>query len=694
MTTLISLLILLLHIHTLYAITPSANIDVHFPHSSSLSNYTLYVSQGAFGPYPPMGAAANLPLTPVLPPDEDPLLCQESYGNVQYNETSDTYGNTIMIVPRGDCTFERKALSAQRLGASAMLLYGTLTSRYSINDEEELKWPLEYYDYDCSEVRSYISKEHLLFDPMYQDINDGWLSGTVEEGNVCAQEVPDFARHCPSLSCLITGNTVNDTMMEMCCAWDTLIFLYRDTALYTSNSTQIDRVRIPAAYMSMRQAHQLLQDMQKSSMTLTLYGRVVPYYANLSSYGCWALGVCVAILAAYKSAGSIRKHRWAREQERSYQLTSGEDSNTREKKDKPLNDTPQEEVLELTTQHAIAFIFCSTLGLLLLFYGKIYSIVKILYAIGCTSALHQEVVTPFLHTLVSFLSPNFPHRITIGSIPLLDLLSILTAYSLGLTWLYISFTIPHPDSITFYWIMQDLMGTCICISFLSTMRVNGLKVASVLLSLAFFYDVFMVFITPYLTQGHTSIMVHVATSGGPPKAGPEWCEKYPKDDNCMGGDPLPMLLTMPRFGDYRGGSSLLGLGDIVLPGLLLALAARQDEATKLMGHYSSVRGGYFVPLCVLYAIGLAMADMAVHMTHAGQPALLYLVPCCCGGMMWLAWKKGELKKLWENSVMIREAEEWIEKSNVKVVEGEKTQEDDWRDEPTVAVLPSERGEQV
>lgn len=101
-----------------------------------------------------------------------------------------------------------------------------------------------------------------------------------------------------------------------------------------------------------------------------------------------------------------------------------------------------------------------------------------------------------------------------------------------------------------------------CIQFLEVIKLNSLKVAALLLIVAFFYDIFFVFVTPYLFKGK-SVMITVATSGGPPTADPLWCEKYPDDKNCQGGEPLPMLFQIPRLGDYTGGSSLLGLGDIV-----------------------------------------------------------------------------------------------------------------------------------
>ena len=144
----------------------------------------------------------------------------------------------------------------------------------------------------------------------------------------------------------------------------------------------------------------------------------------------------------------------------------------------------------------------------------------------------------------------------------------------------------------------------------------------------------------------------------------------PSDKNCQGGDPLPMLLTMPRLFDYEGGSNLLGLGDIVLPGLLVSYAARFDAAKSLLGVMRGGNGaracpegqscrlgsGYFVPLVISYGIGLAMANMAVYLMQMGQPALLYLVPCCLGTFSALGWYRGEMGDLWDAPKAIRAAD--------------------------------------
>ena len=173
-------------------------------------------------------------------------------------------------------------------------------------------------------------------------------------------------------------------------------------------------------------------------------------------------------------------------------------------------------------------------------------------------------------------------------------------------------------------------------------------------------------------------MIDVATSGGPPP-NPEWCEKYPDDptDCQQRGNPLPMLLTVPRIADYAGGANLLGLGDIVVPGLLLSFAARFDAAKSLLGVMGGGNGslgrsytcperkycgstcwtgGYYIPGVIAYGIGLMMADVAVYLMDMGQPALLYLVPCCLGMVLFIGWWRIELADLWDGPRAIRAAD--------------------------------------
>ena len=383
----------------------------------------------------------------------------------------------------------------------------------------------------------------------------------------------------------------------------------------------------------------------------------------------------------------------------------------------------QEESLELTAAHAAGFLISSSCSLLILFFFKIYNVVKIMYAFGCSGAFAQVMVHPGLTRLCRTLRYDHPTRnfaclseasvsretarggggargkclgclwSFLGPVSPLDVAAAVLSYGVGAVWLWVGFAVPHPGTVAFYWIVQNVFGMCMCMLFLDTIKLNAIKVGAVLLIVAFFYDIFFVFLTPFLTKHGESIMVNVATSGGPPKADPAWCEKYPFDANCRGGDPLPMLFAIPRIGDYQGGSSMLGLGDIVLPGLLLSFASRFDESKRLMGMVSGGSGrvvannacpamsagaapgrngrssnpfcflcsccfsnGYFGPVVVAYAIGLFMANAAVYIMEMGQPALLYLVPCCLGTMVCMGRRAGELADLWEGPRAIRAAD--------------------------------------
>jgi signal peptide peptidase-like 2B len=50
---------------------------------------------------------------------------------------------------------------------------------------------------------------------------------------------------------------------------------------------------------------------------------------------------------------------------------------------------------------------------------------------------------------------------------------------------------------------------CLCVLFLQVIKLPNLKIASLLLSLAFFYDIFFVFISPLFFE--ESVMVRVAS---------------------------------------------------------------------------------------------------------------------------------------------------------------------------------------
>ena len=53
------------------------------------------------------------------------------------------------------------------------------------------------------------------------------------------------------------------------------------------------------------------------------------------------------------------------------------------------------------------------------------------------------------------------------------------------------------------------MGISLCILFLSLVRFPNIRVATVLLCLAFFYDIFFVFLSPIFFKESVMVKVHI-----------------------------------------------------------------------------------------------------------------------------------------------------------------------------------------
>ena len=378
----------------------------------------------------------------------------------------------------------------------------------------------------------------------------------------------------------------------------------------------------------------------------------------------------------------------------------------------PSASPQQEQHVEIGMYHVLGFIVFASAALFVLFYFEIYRVVTIMYGIGCSGAMALVIFQPLYRYLpkklswLGFLQDSPCPKATFcgcNTFTFNEVFSALSGYAIGTSWLYIALTQLDPHTNTYFWVVQNIMGASVSIAFLGVIRVSNIKIATILLIAVFIYDIFMVFITPLFTKEGESVMVTVATSGGPPED-PLFCEKYPTEGDCRQGDPLPMLLTIPRLNDYRGGGNLLGLGDIVLPGLLIAFAARLDAAKRLLKLCTEVYraevggpmprrpsgstiassvedngnqeienekrskmaatrqllfGGYFGPLTIAYGFGLAMAFLAVHLMQTGQPALLYLVPAVLGAMVILGKVKGELKELWKGSNRIKKCDKIV-----------------------------------
>lgn len=202
------------------------------------------------------------------------------------------------------------------------------------------------------------------------------------------------------------------------------------------------------------------------------------------------------------------------------------------------------------------------------------------------------------------------------------------------------------------WWLTNLIGFGLCYGALQIISPTSFFIGSMVMAGLFVYDIVMVFYTP--------LMITVATT--------------------IDG---PIKLVFP--GPERG--SMLGLGDVVLPGIVIALALRFDlylhylrkqnrspngtnvakaayvEPTGKWGERfwtqraksadtETVADGarfpkvYFKMALVGYVAGMLATLAVLHVYRHGQPALLYLVPSVLSALWGTAISRGDFWLMW------------------------------------------------
>lgn len=189
------------------------------------------------------------------------------------------------------------------------------------------------------------------------------------------------------------------------------------------------------------------------------------------------------------------------------------------------------------------------------------------------------------------------------------------------------------------WILHNLCAIAFCVQAICMISVGTFGRSVLLLTGLFFYDIFWVF--------KTDVMVTVAT-----------------------GFDAPAKLLFPRAGKF----SLLGLGDIVIPGIFIAMTLRFDHAKRKEEFSKTVVQGqdearetrraqqegsgsasgesgpalspfYFRSAMICYTIALIMSGWAMFYFDHAQPALLYLVPALVLSLYVPAVFKGDIRRV-------------------------------------------------
>ncbi|XP_013384649.1 signal peptide peptidase-like 3 isoform X2 [Lingula anatina] len=208
--------------------------------------------------------------------------------------------------------------------------------------------------------------------------------------------------------------------------------------------------------------------------------------------------------------------------------------------------------------------------------------------------------------------------------------------------------------LTGHWLLMDALGMGLCVAFIALVRLPSLKVSTLLLLGLLLYDVFWVFFSSFIFS--TNVMVKVATRPAENPVG-AFAKKFHLT-GLMRDAPklsLPGKLVFPSMHN-EGHFSMLGLGDIVMPGLLLCFVMRYDAYKR--GQVSTADTGlppppqyyhkitYFHCSLIGYFLGLLTATVSSEVFRAAQPALLYLVPFTLLPLLTMAYLKGDLRRMW------------------------------------------------
>lgn len=179
------------------------------------------------------------------------------------------------------------------------------------------------------------------------------------------------------------------------------------------------------------------------------------------------------------------------------------------------------------------------------------------------------------------------------------------------------------------WPSNNAIGVCLATSMVALVNLGSYRTAAVLLGGLFAYDVFWVF--------GTDVMVSVVKGFNAPIK-----IVWPRS-----GVLVPLLAHTP----VAARMSMLGLGDIAIPGFFITMmlhfdlalerAARGDAALRV-----PQRRVYYRVALAAYVLALVCTFVAMHVFHHAQPALLYIVPWLLGATLATALVRHELPRLW------------------------------------------------
>lgn len=243
------------------------------------------------------------------------------------------------------------------------------------------------------------------------------------------------------------------------------------------------------------------------------------------------------------------------------------------------------EGLEITEVSAAYFVLFASLVLLVIFFTMQHWVFVIIKFIFCFAAVQGLQALFFAIFWSSFRSMSQDIELPLfGKVDMLSIPSFVCAFLTVIVWAV------NQDA-TWAWMLQDMMGMSFLVNVLRLVHLPNLKVGALLLVGAMCYDIFWVYIQPHLF-GHESVMVKVAKVSllyehstccveldicfslqmSAPLSQLQFSQSTILTHFPQGGEnheSLPMLFLFPRLEGNPGDFSMLGYGDVILPGLLI-----------------------------------------------------------------------------------------------------------------------------
>lgn len=287
------------------------------------------------------------------------------------------------------------------------------------------------------------------------------------------------------------------------------------------------------------------------------------------------------------------------------------------------------------------------------------------------------------------------------------------------------------------WYLTNFVGISFCYCALQIMSPSTFWTGSLILGSLFLYDIYFVFFTPMMVTVATKVDAPIkllfprpsmpweaatttpwaATTTAPSMAATmvPWeatpttplgsTTPVPWEPETMNWDP-EIMVPVPWLQKAKPLSlAMLGLGDIVLPGMVICMALRFDlflyykrkgtqkakaekEGNEFVApQYQTATGGWgerfwsapvrrseleleppyhdartfpktYFRVCIFgYTLGMIATFIAMSYFEHGQPALLYLVPGVLLSLWGTAWLKGDIRHMWNFTDVLEDEED-------------------------------------